>query len=134
MLSNRVAHLATADAKGEPHVIPVCFALSGDRCYIPIDEKPKRAGAGALKRVRNILAQPRISLVADRYSEDWSRLGYVLLHGRAELLEIGQEHQQAVELLRERYAQYRTMALEARPVIAITVQRATSWGDLGTGH
>ena len=128
--SCRVAHLATVSAMGAPHVIPVCFALSGGRCYIAIDEKPKRASALELKRVRNILQQPQVSLVADRYSEDWSRLGYVLMHGRAEMLGRGAEHKLAVDLLRERYPQYETMALEARPVIAITIERAVGWGYL----
>lgn len=132
--SCRVAHLATTSAKGAPHVIPVCFALSSERCYIAIDEKPKRASALELKRVRNILQQPQVALIADRYSEDWSRLGYVLVHGRAELLERGPEHGLAVGLLRERYAQYGAMALEARPVIAITIEKAVGWGDLRAGE
>ena len=131
LAAQRVAHLATADASGVPHVVPVCFALADARCYISIDEKPKRTEALALKRVRNILARPEVSLVADQYDDEWSRLGYVLLHGRAELLEGGPEHVKAVELLRERYTQYRSMGLDARPIIAITLSRAVSWGNLG---
>jgi len=130
LAAQRVAHLATADANGVPHVVPVCFALADARCYIAIDEKPKRAGALALKRARNILARPEVSLVADQYDEEWSRLGYVLLHGRAEVLEGGPEHAKAVELLRGRYVQYRSMGLDTRPIIAITPHRAVSWGSL----
>ena len=130
LLSRRVAHLATAGPNAGPHVVPVCFALGGDRCYIAIDEKPKRSAPGQLKRLRNIAANPSVALVADRYDDDWSRLGYVLLHGRAQVLEGGPEHAEALRLLRQRYAPYRTMELERRPVIAIAIERATAWGDL----
>ena len=131
LLARPVAHLATADGNGVPHVVPVCFAVLGERCYVAIDEKPKRVAALHLKRVRNVLANPAVSLVADRYADDWSHLGYVLLRGHAHLLERGEEHRAAVGLLRERYPQYRKMALEGAMVIAITIERVSSWGDLG---
>lgn len=108
----------------------MCFALLGQRIYIPIDEKPKRAAPLELKRVRNIRENPPVALVVDRYDEDWSKLGYVLVQGTATLLESGEEHRRAIGLLRERYPQYRSMALEGRPVIAIQVERVTAWGDL----
>ena len=73
----RVARLATADAEGHPHVVPVCYAFDGARFYIPLDEKPKRVAAIQLKRVRNIEARPEVSLVIDRYDDDWSQLAYV---------------------------------------------------------
>ena len=113
-----------------PHVIPVCFALAGDRCYIAIDEKPKRVKAVRLKRLRNIAENSAVSLVADRYDANWSRLGYVLLQGHAHVLEGGAEHTEALRLLRARYAPYRSMALEERPVIAVTIERAVDWGQL----
>jgi PPOX class probable F420-dependent enzyme len=127
----RVARLATADAGGAPHVVPVCFALDGDTVYIAIDEKPKRVAASALKRLRNIGENPRIALVADRYDEDWSRLAWVMLRGRAEILSDGPEHAAAQRLLRARYPQLAAMDLAGRPVIAIRVERTTSWGELG---
>lgn len=130
LLGRRVARLASADAHGEPHVVPVCFALSESSVYITIDRKPKREGARALKRLRNIAENPAVALVADHYEEDWSRLAWVMLRGRAEILHEGREHDRAQELLRARYPQYRDMALAALPVIAIRVARVASWGKL----
>ena len=126
----RVAHLATADAAGVPHVVPVCFAVRDAALYIAIDEKPKRGGGAQLKRVRNILANPAVALVADRYDEDWTRLGWVMLHGRAEILAAGAEHDDAQALLRARYRQLAAMQLAQRPVIAVRIARAVAWGDL----
>lgn len=129
--AQRVARLATAEASGAPHVVPVCFALGGDTAYIAIDEKPKRLAAAQLKRLRNIAENPRVALVADRYDEDWSRLAWVMLRGRAEILSDGAEHAEALRLLRARYAQLAAMDLAGRPVIAIRIERTTSWGEMG---
>jgi len=125
----RVAHLATADSGAAPHVVPVCFACTGATLYITIDAKPKGNPAG-LKRLRNILANPRAAFIADRYDEDWSRLGWVMLRGVAEILDAGAEHDRAQALLRARYPQYRSMPIEALPVIALRVARVTTWGNL----
>lgn len=130
--TQRVAHLATADGDGNPSVVPVCYAFDGSRFFLPLDEKPKQVADRALRRVRNIVARPQVALVIDRYAEDWSRLGYVLVHGRATLLEPSDTaHGPALQLLRERYQQYRTMALEERALIAIVPERVVSWGSLG---
>ena len=131
----RVGRLATADADGHPHVVPVCYAFDGERFYTPLDEKPKRVAGKELRRVRNIEARHEASLVIDQYDDDWSRLGYVLVYGRADLLAPGDKlHEQALVLLRERYAQYREMALERQLVIVITPERVVSWGPaLGKG-
>ena len=126
----RVAHLATADAAGAPHVVPVCFALAGDSVYIAIDRKPK--SGRPLKRLRNIAGNPQVVLSADLYDdEDWSRLRWVMLRGRAALLERGAEHDGAQCLLRARYRQYRAMDLAPLPVIAIRIERVTSWSAAG---
>ena len=125
----RVAHLATADKSARPHVVPVCFAYLDGRFYIAVDEKPKRSLR--LKRLRNIEENPRVALVFDRYDDDWSRLGWVLVQATATVLLDGPEHERALMALRARYVQYRSMALERRPVIAMTVERVSSWGDLG---
>jgi PPOX class probable F420-dependent enzyme len=127
--SRRVGHLATADPHGAPHVVPVCFAVRDGAAYITIDQKPK-GNPRSLKRLRNIAANPSAALVADRYAEDWARLGWVMLRGRAEILEAGAEHDTAQELLRARYRQYRRMDLADLPVIAIRIEQVTSWGDL----
>ena len=125
----RVARLATADRRAVPHVVPVCFGLAGDAVYITIDQKPKQAGR-PLKRLRNIADNPRLAMVFDRYDEDWRRLAWVMLHGRAEILADGAEHDRAQALLRERYPQLVTMQIEALPVIVLRIERVVSWGDL----
>jgi PPOX class probable F420-dependent enzyme len=126
----RVGRLATADADGQPHVVPVCFAVADRALYVTIDEKPKREAARPLKRLRNILENPSVAFVADRYDEDWRLLGWVMLRGHAEILSGGAEHAQAQALLRDRYPQYHTMQLADLPVIALRVERVTSWGNL----
>ena len=128
--SQRVGRLATVTSSGEPHVVPVCFVRDGDTVYITIDEKPKRDRAKPLQRVQNIQANPSVALVLDHFEEEWTRLGWVMLRGEAEVLEEGSEHDRAQSLLRARYPQYREMALESLPVIAIRVERTTSWGKL----
>jgi PPOX class probable F420-dependent enzyme len=130
LVAQRVGHLATADAHGNPHVVPVCFAIAEDTLYITIDEKPKRASSRPLKRLRNMIDNPSTAFVADRYDEDWSRLGWVMLRGRAEILTDGAEHDRAQALLRDRYAPYRAMQLAKLPVIALRIERVTSWGNL----
>lgn len=127
----RVAHLATADAAGVPQVVPVCFALTGATAFIAIDAKPKQAPPARLKRLRNLAANPAFALVFDHYEEDWTRLGWVMLRGRAEILgPEATEHARALGLLRARYPQYRAMALDAAPVIALRVATARCWGLL----
>lgn len=126
----RVARLATADAHAIPHVVPVCFAVAGSTLYIAIDEKPKSSPGMALKRVRNILENPEATVVADRYDEDWSRLAWVMLRGRAEILASGTEHRDAQNLLRSRYPQLEDMQISQLPVIALRISRVTNWGNL----
>lgn len=124
----RVGHLATADRQGNPHVVPVCFALSGTTLYIAVDEKPK-SGA-PLKRIRNIAENAAVAVVVDRYDEDWTRLGWVMLRGPAEILERGTEHDEAQVLLRARYPQLGTMRIAGLPAIALRIAKVASWGDL----
>lgn len=127
----RVARLATADRQGAPHVVPVCFALSGNRraIYIAIDEKPK-SGTKPLKRLRNLAENPQAAVMADQYAEDWSQLGWVLVRGRADILQHGAEHDGAQALLTWKYPQYQDMTLDPLPVIALRVRRWTWWGRL----
>ena len=128
----RVAHLATADAHGVPQVVPVCFAILGGALYITIDQKPKRVAGKGLKRIRNIAENPVAAAVVDRYDEDWTRLGWVMLRGRAEILSEGAEHRHGQSLLRARYRQLATMQIAHLPVIALRIERVTSWGNLST--
>jgi len=131
LIRQRVARLATADGEGKPHAIPVCFAYTPGAVYIALDEKPKDVPPTKLKRIRNILENPSVALIADRYAEDWSLLAYVMVRGRAELVEPdADEHAIAVRLLRGKYHQYERMRIEENPVIAIRPERAASWGAL----
>jgi PPOX class probable F420-dependent enzyme len=129
--SHRVARLATVDAAGQPAVVPICYVFDSGRFYSAIDEKPKTVSWGRLKRLRNIEANPSVSLVIDDYSEDWTQLGYVLVRGLAEAIEPGgryaSEHARAVDLLRGKYPQYRTMAIDRRLIIRIEVTRIKHW-------
>jgi PPOX class probable F420-dependent enzyme len=129
----RVGRLATADAEGRPHVIPVCYACDGDAIYIAIDAKPKRVAPAQLKRLANIRQNPKVALIVDDYSEDWTRLAYLMIRGEATILESGAEHDRALVLLRAKYSQYNAMSLEERPVIRIGIERAVQWASAGAG-
>lgn len=126
----RVARLATADGAARPHVIPICFVADGDTVYFTIDEKPKKKPGGSLKRMSNMRENPHVALVVDRYEEDWGRLGWVMVQGRAEVLTSGVEHDRAQASLRSRYPQLENMHLENLPVVAIRIEHAASWGNL----
>ena len=125
----RAGRLATADADGHPTAVPVCYPFDGEYFFIALDEKPQSVEARKLKRVRNIETRREAALLIDQYSDDWSQLGYVLIHGRAEIVEPGHSlHARALPLVRDRYAQYRAMDLERLPVIVITPARISAWG------
>jgi PPOX class probable F420-dependent enzyme len=126
LLRRRIGHLATADAVGVPAVVPVCFAIGTDSLYTALDEKPK--STTNLQRIRNILENPHVSFLGDCYDEDWSKLGWVLIRGRAEILDVGDEFGEGCGLLRERYPQYATMTLST--VITIRIVRVRAWGNL----
>ena len=125
----RVARLGTADRAGRPLVVPVCYAFDGHACFSAIDAKPKRLPAKRLRRIRNLEENPYVSLVVDRYDEDWSRLCWVIVEGRADLLTGGSVRTAAVDLLVAKYAQYRAMGLdrEGAAVIRIAPERALAW-------
>jgi len=124
----RIGHLATADGQGAPHIIPVCFVLDGQNLYSVLDQKPKRASLTRLRRVRNILANPQAALMVDHYEEAWDRLWYILVICRAELLQDGEDRAGAINLLRQKYDQYREMEIETNPVIKLTPHSVVTWG------
>lgn len=127
----RVARLATTDAKGQPHIVPICFVLDGTAIYTALDRKPKRVQAARLRRVRNIAATGRAAVVIDEYSEDWTRLWYVLLQGRARLVTALSQRARAIRKLRNKYPQYaRGMLADDAVVIRIDVQKVTAWGAI----
>ena len=125
----RVGRLATADARGRPLVVPICYAFDGEAVYSAIDAKPKRTTGRGLRRIRNIEENPGVALVVDEYDEDWTRLAYVLVEGRAALLTGGEVFGRAVDLLRAKYPQYRAMGLPRTEgfVIAIAPARFHAW-------
>jgi PPOX class probable F420-dependent enzyme len=127
--NSRVAHLATAGGDGAPHLVPVCFGIAGASLYITVDEKPKRVDI-PLKRLRNIQENPAVAVTVDRWDEDWTRLAWVMLRGKAEILAAGEEHDAAQAILRARYPQYASMNLAPLPVIAVRLGRVLSWGAL----
>lgn len=132
ILSHAVARLATADAHGQPHVIPFCYAFDGARFYFIVDEKPKKQTGKPLKRIRNILENPQVALVIDDYSDDWTQLAYVMVRGSAQIVEDETEHAAALALLRERYPQYRAMNLvfPGNAMVRITPQKISAWGKM----
>ena len=120
----RVARLATADAAGRPHVVPVTFAIDGDIIYFAVDAKPKRTAH--LKRLRNIAANPAVSLLVDHYEEDWGRLWWVRVDGTGRIIDDQAEARRAIGLLVDRYPQYRH-ARPAGPAVAISIDRISGW-------
>jgi PPOX class probable F420-dependent enzyme len=117
----RVARFATVAPDGRPMLVPVCFAIDGETIYHAVDHKPKTTRA--LARLRNVRAEPRASLLADHYEEDWSALWWVRADGTARIFE---EAPEAIDLLVERYPQYRERRPEG-PVVALDVERISGW-------
>jgi PPOX class probable F420-dependent enzyme len=130
----RRATLATIAPEGVPRLVPICFVVHPELplVYSPIDEKPKRsADPVALARVRDLLVDPHVEILVDRWDEDWTRLAWLRGSGTATLIESGhEEHLPAIAGLRARYAQYVDHDLEHRPVIRIAIERVTAWGAL----
>jgi PPOX class probable F420-dependent enzyme len=120
----RVAHLATTEADGRPHLVPFCFALEGDVVYSAVDQKPKRSRR--LKRLENIRRHPEVTVLVDHYEEDWSRLWWVRLRGEARVVEEGVERDHALSLLVAKYDQYRAEP-PTGPVIVIEVRGWRGW-------
>jgi len=125
----RVGRLATADARGRPLVVPVCFVHDDGVIYSAIDAKPKRDPSRALRRVRNITENPRVALVVDRYDEDWSQLRYAIVEGAATILSGGDEFTRAIDLLRDKYPQYHAMGLarDSGTLIRVVIERVVPW-------
>jgi PPOX class probable F420-dependent enzyme len=140
VVSARRAVLATVAPEGLPRLVPICFVLAERRdgrgrpiLYTPLDEKPKRSPDPLrLARVEDIASRPEVTILVDRWSEDWRTLAWVRLYGEAAVLRPipgeREEHAAAVAALRAKYRQYAGHDLDSRPVIRIAVTRVTSWG------
>lgn len=124
----RVARLATADAAGVPHVVPITFVVDEDVIYFVIDSKPKRSTD--LRRLRNIAENPAVAVIADQYTDDWSALWWARAEGRAEIWEDGEDRLLAVRQLRQKYRQYEETPPQG-PVVAIRVATWSGWAYAG---
>jgi PPOX class probable F420-dependent enzyme len=120
----RVAHLATADAQGLPHIVPIVFAHHDEDLYFVVDEKPKRTRN--LKRLRNIAGNPRVSVLVDHYEDDWTRLWWVRVDGVANVIAHETDARRAIDLLVAKYPQYAEERPQG-PVVAISVETMTGW-------
>ena len=126
-----VARLATVGDDGKPHIVPMVFALDGDTIYFAVDAKPKKSTN--LKRLRNIVVNPAVSVLVDHYEDDWTKLWWVRADGTAHVLTDAANARRATDLLVTKHAQYQS-ARPAGPVVAIHIDRITGWSfkDAGT--
>jgi PPOX class probable F420-dependent enzyme len=120
----RVARLATVDASGRPHLVPVTFAVRGDDVVTAIDHKPK--STHDLGRLRNIRENPQVSLLADHYEDDWTHLWWARADGTATVHDTGTARDEAIEALTRKYPQYRDQPPDG-PVIIATITRWSGW-------
>jgi PPOX class probable F420-dependent enzyme len=121
----RIARLATIDPDGRPHLVPIVFALDGATLYSAVDRKPKRSQT--LRRIENARVRPDVTIIVDHYEEDWDRLWWIRLRGRARVLDDGEERERALALLRDKYPQYRDEPPDG-PVLAVDVTEVREWG------
>jgi PPOX class probable F420-dependent enzyme len=129
----RVARLATLDEEGNPHILPVCFVCVGPAFYTAVDSKPKRVPPQRLARLRHIRAMPQVALVIDEYQENWSRLWWILVRGKAKLLppSARKERARVIRALKAKYRQYAAgMLAEDAPIISITPESIVCWGRI----
>ena len=124
LAASKVAHLATVSAEGRPHIVPIVFALDGDTLYFAVDSKPKKTTS--LARLKNIAANPAVSVLVDHFEDDWTRLWWVRADGTAHIVTAEDEAQRAIDLLAKRYQQYVTER-PSGPVVAIHVDRLVGW-------
>ena len=119
-----MARLATIDPDGRPHLVPIVFVLDGDTLYSAVDRKPKRSRT--LRRIENARARPDVTILVDHYDDDWSRLWWIRLRGRARVLDDGAERERALALLAEKYPQYRDEPPDG-PVLAVDITEVRDW-------
>ena len=124
LAASKVARLATASAEGRPHIVPIVFALDGDTLYFAVDAKPKKTTR--LARLKNIAANPAVSVLVDHYEDDWTRLWWVRADGTAHIMADDAEAQRAIDLLANRYEQH-PIDRPSGPVVAVHIDRVTGW-------
>jgi len=119
-----VARLATTDPDGRPHLVPIVFALDGNTLYSAVDQKPKRSPT--LRRIENARARPDVTILVDHYDEDWQELWWIRLRGHARVLDDGEERERALDILTDKYPQYRDLRPEG-PVLAVDIDEVRTW-------
>ena len=124
---NRVARLGTVDEKNNPHVVVIVYAFDGRKLFTPIDEKPKKDKPAKLKRIRNIDKNRAVTVLVDEYYEDWTKLAWVQIRGRADIVESGSLYDTGLSLLRDKYSQYADMKLDDKPLIVVHPVKIVSW-------
>ncbi len=124
LAGSKIAHLATVSAQGRPHIVPIVFALEGDTLYFAVDAKPKKTTR--LTRLKNIAANPAVSVLVDHFEDDWNALWWVRADGTAHILTDDAHAERAIDLLANRYQQYVTERPHG-PVVAIHIDRLTGW-------
>jgi PPOX class probable F420-dependent enzyme len=124
LVGARTARLATTDPDGRPHLVPIVFALKGGTLYSAVDRKPKRSQR--LRRIENARARPDVTILVDHYEEDWQRLWWIRIRGRARVLDEGEERGEALALLQEKYPQYRQEPPDG-PVLAVDIIDVRDW-------
>jgi PPOX class probable F420-dependent enzyme len=128
LASARVARLATTDPDGRPHLVPIVFALEGETLYSAVDQKPKRSQR--VRRIENARSRPEVTILVDHYDEDWARLWWVRVRGRARVLDEGAEREHALQVLIDKYPQYRAEPPDG-PVLAVDVTEVREWASSG---
>ena len=126
----RLARLATIDSEFKPHLVPVVFVFDGNHFFIPIDEKRKTAKPEKLKRLSNIQHNPNVALLIDEYSEDWTKLAFVMIQGKASIASKGEGNiqvREAYKKLMTKYIQYQKIGLSGMFII-IKPEKIASWG------
>ena len=126
-----MASLATTDPDGRPHLVPIVFALEGETLYSAVDRKPKRSRT--LRRIENARVRPDVTILVDHYEEEWERLWWIRLRGRARVLDEGEERTRALALLVEKYPQYRAEPPDG-PVLAVDVTEVRDWAASAAGR
>jgi PPOX class probable F420-dependent enzyme len=127
----RVARLATIDSEFKPHLVPVVFVFDGNHFFIPVDEKRKTAKPEKLKRIRNIQDNPNVTLLIDEYSEDWTKLAFVMIQGKASVAtkeEGNIQVREAYKKLMSKYLQYQKVRVGEMCII-ITPKKIASWSN-----
>ncbi|MDQ3967164.1 MAG: TIGR03668 family PPOX class F420-dependent oxidoreductase [Thermoproteota archaeon] len=127
----RVARLATVDSEFKPHIVPVVFVFDGNNFFIPVDEKRKAAKPGKLKRIRNIQDNPNVALLIDEYSEDWTKLAFIMIEGKASVATKEEQNiqvREAYKKLMAKYIQYQKVGVGEMCII-ITPKKVASWSN-----